>query len=605
MPFEMYGGQSGIKEFKYYISDDTSSWFNSHDTGYIYIDILNNNFDSLNINNINARFNSYGNHFWDMEGGSDFFVPNGSLQTSICTSTMWIGGIDDESDLHLSAERYRHNGFDYWSGPVSNVYDSIYDLNWNYMWKLDKAEIQYHRDHYSDPGYKPIHDILTWPGNGDTTLGQAFQLAPFIDWNNNGLYEPMTGEFPAIKGDQALFFIFNDKRDSHTESGGLPLGIEIHGMAYAYDLPGGSVLWNTIFLHYDIINRSDTTYSDTWLSIWTDFDLGYFYDDYLGCDIQRGGYFVYNGTPIDGSGEPWAYGEYPPAIGLLFLGGPYMEADNLDNPKYDGEGLQLCNESINGLNFGDSIIDNERLGMTKFLYHNSTGGIQGVPEVAEEYYNYLRGIWKDGVTAQYGGNAHPNSGAFGPDCSFMFPGDSDTCNWGTNGVPPNGGLNTPGNYWTEESAGNNPADRRGMGSSGPFTFEPGAVQKLDVAFVFARDFNGTPWSSVELLKERFDYLIDLFQNDQNFFSGVGNKPKLDNKLSIYPNPVTNTLHFKLEVDKDNFTYRVYSTKGLIVKEGVLDNRKSHQINLDFLKEGLYVLQVTGEGEVYLNKFIKR
>ena len=36
MPFEMYGGQSGIKKFKYYISDDTSSWFNSHDTGYIY-----------------------------------------------------------------------------------------------------------------------------------------------------------------------------------------------------------------------------------------------------------------------------------------------------------------------------------------------------------------------------------------------------------------------------------------------------------------------------------------------------------------------------------------------------------------------------------------
>jgi hypothetical protein len=267
--------------------------------------------------------------------------------------------------------------------------------------------------------------------------------------------------------------------------------------------------------------------------------------------------------------------------------------------------LQLCNESINGLNFGDSIVDNERLGLSKFLYHNNSGVLQGDPQFAQEYYNYLRSIWKDGTTAQYGGNGHPNSGALGPDCSFMFPGDSDTCNWGTNGVPPNGGLNTPGNYWTEESAGNNPTDRRGMGSSGPFTFEPGAVQKMDVAFVFARDFNGTPLTSLELLKERFDYLIELFQNDQNFFSGVDNKPKLNNKLSIYPNPATNTLRFKLDIGPRDFTYRIYSVNGLLVKEGVLRKGQNHTIDLGSLKKGLFVLQIIGEREIYLNKFVKR
>ena len=473
------------------------------------------------------------------------------------------------------------------------------------MWKLDKTEIQYHRDHYNDTGYEPLQDILTWPGNGDTTLGQAFQLAPFIDWNNNGIYEPMKGEFPAIKGDQALYFIFNDVRDIHSETGGEALGIEVHGMAYAYDSPEDSVLWNTIFLHYDIINRSDTTYENTWMCIWTDFNLGYVWDDYVGCDVQRGGYFVYNGTPVDGNGEPEAYGEHPPAMGVLFLGGPFLDPDNLDNPKYDENAYQLCNESINGLNFGDSIIDNERLGLTKFLKCGWSGGAQGSPYLAPDYYKFLRGIWKDDSTVQYGGNGHPNSGATGPDCSFMFPGDSDTCNWGTNGIPPNGGLNTPGNYWTEESVGNNPDNRRGMGSSGPFTFEPGAVHQMDVAYVFARDFNGTPWSSVELLKDRFDYLIDLFQNDQDFFSGVSNKSKINQHFSIYPNPVNNTLHFKLAVNNNENTYRVYSVNGAVVQEGTLIPGQDHSINLNSLKEGMYVLQIIAVDRVYLSKFIKR
>jgi len=35
-----------------------------------------------------------------------------------------------------------------------------------------------------------------------------------------------------------LFFIFNDARNPHTESGGLNLGIEVHGMAYAFNCPG-------------------------------------------------------------------------------------------------------------------------------------------------------------------------------------------------------------------------------------------------------------------------------------------------------------------------------------------------------------------------------
>ncbi|RLD54384.1 MAG: hypothetical protein DRJ05_14765, partial [Bacteroidetes bacterium] len=367
-PFDQYQGFNGIKMFHYVISDDTIPTYSTIDTTTVYIEIINENFDSLNINNINARFNSYGNHFWDQDQYPHFFAPNGSLKISAFASALWIGGMDDGELLHLSADMYRYDKLDYWSGPISNIYDSVYDLKWNYMWKLNKTEIQYHRDHYTDLGYEPIHDILSWPGNGDIEMGQAFQLAPFIDWNNNGIYEPMMGEYPSIKGDQALYFIFNEKRESEFGRYGIPMGLEIHGMAYAYDQSGDSALWNSIFLHYDIINRSDTTYYNTQIGLWTDTDLGYPFDDYIACDVQRGAYYTYNGMPVDGNGQPHAYGEHPPAFGVLFLGGPYLDPDNEDNPKYNDDGTQLCNESINGLNFGDTIIDNERYGMTRFHY---------------------------------------------------------------------------------------------------------------------------------------------------------------------------------------------------------------------------------------------
>ena len=45
---------------------------------------------------------------------------------------------------------------------------------------------------------------------GDTSLGQAPYLAPFVDVDYDGLYNPALGDYPDVMGDQAIFFIFND-----------------------------------------------------------------------------------------------------------------------------------------------------------------------------------------------------------------------------------------------------------------------------------------------------------------------------------------------------------------------------------------------------------
>jgi hypothetical protein len=481
----------GFKRLSYIISDTIPWYSGNYDIGVVWIDFENNDFyDSLDINNINARFSCKGNHFWNFSGEPSFSVPKNSGQTALFMNAFWIGGLDEDENLHLAGERYMWPGKDFYHGPVSDDYGPLYDMRWHNVWKLSRDEILFHQHNWWKPEYVCPEEIMSWPGNGNISAGQALILAPFFDKNNNGLYEPLAGDYPLIRGDQALFFIFNDVREPHGETGGRKLGIEVHGMAYAYDAPEDSALWNTVFLHYDIINRSDTSYYDTFLGVYTDFQLGNKWDNLVRCDVQRGMYYSYNGDDFDEDNiiendTSWGYHEHLPALGVVFLGGPFIDTDGLDNPSGG------CDESINGLNFGDGIPDNERHGLSRFIYFNSDPSVQGNPSSASSYYTYLQGLWKDGSPLMYGGNGHPNSGAVGPECHFMYPGDSDPCNWGTGGVLPNGGFNQNGYYWTEETTGNNPSHRLGFGSSGPFTFKPGDVQQLDLAFAFARDYTGS------------------------------------------------------------------------------------------------------------------
>jgi hypothetical protein len=470
------------------------------------------------------------------------------------------------------------------------------------MWKLNKIDIVYHCNNWWKPGYEPIESIASWPAHGDESIGQSRYLAPFIDVNGDGWYNPYHGDYPLIKGDQCEFFIFNDLRFEGRESHGSPIGIEIHGMLYEFNQPEKLFMHNTVFLSYKIFNRSNYTLDSTYLGIWTDFDLGYAFDDYVGCDVSRGMYFVYNAKDIDGNGEPTAYGENPPAQGILFLGGPTIEDNGLDDPKGG------CDISMNGAGFGDGIIDNERLGMTGFVYHNNGGNPQqSDPNNALEYYNYLKGIWKEGEPIYYGGFGYPTPPAYGPECRFMFPGVSDTCNWGTNGLEPNGSKN-----WSEENANygepNPAADRRGLGSTGPFTFNPGDVQKIDIAYVVARGDDG-PLSSVELLKVYADSLRSVFsQNSDDFgtqYLGMANYETISEEIKIYPNPAGILINVEIPGTRSKTPFFViYDLYGRKMLNGLFENRSNTTIELSDLKSGIYILAIDAGDVQYSGRIIK-
>lgn len=565
---------------------------------------------SLDINNINAGFTSFGMNFFDIETEFEFVsfeVPKGSGKKTIFNSTLWIGGMHEDT-LHLAADRYSQIGEDYWPGPIADDYPNSELLRFK-VWKLHQSEILYHIEHYQYEDYQPIEPILTWPGNGNTAVGQAAQLAPFFDVNGDGIYDPMDGDYPLIRGDQSLYFIFNDGMGIHTETGGKALDVEIHGNAYAFDNPSDSALFNTIFVHYDFINRSNKIYEDTYIGFFTDFDLGYAWDDYIGCDVTRGAAIAYNGVDIDGSGQLESYGANPPVQAMVIFGGPYLENDGLDNPAGG------CDFSTNGLNFGDGIEDNERYGMTRFVYFNNTSPNPAItdPRFAPEYYNYLRGLWKDNTPHMFGGTAHINDpNAVGPEARFMFPGATDPLNWGTNCEFPNGGYNQNGLYWDEKTTNNQPGDRRGLSVTGPFTFNPGETQGVDIAYVYARSFESdNDISAIDILNERIDTLRARIQRREIIYFptyNLGIVEKANNKINvnIFPNPLSgNLLNIDLNQlpEDEDIVFRVYGLMGNMVFSDNLKSGVINSIELPALKKGIYFISIKSKNNVAVNKLI--
>lgn len=540
----------------------------------------------LNINNARVRVNAGGDMWWDLPGGTGakYYIPANGSATSLYAGSLWIAGLDVNQQLKCAAVRFRqgpdfNGGNDFWTGPLTTdgtaTIDATTCMQYDKMYTITRAEVDEFLSYWNEEtqlmdfpdGYQIPASIDEWPAHGDNTKLISYYLAPFKDVNNDGEYNPEWGDYPyydidnelchsqiptmeeleagtvkgsiladqVIKGDQTIWWVFNDKGNAHTETGGSAIGMEIRAQAFAFAT--NDEINNMTFYSYEIINRSTYTLTNTYFSPWTDVDLGYSKDDFVGCDVSRGLGYGYNGVNIDGNGEPESYGPNPPAVGVDFFQGPYLDPDGIDNPKYDPITGENCDESINGVNFGNGIVDDERFGMRRFVYHVNAEGVNGDPKKASEYYLLLRGIWKNGEKMHFGGNAVPGAtGVTDVPCDFMFPFDSDPCLWGTGGIDP--GFD---GYWSEETGDNgspnNPDDRRFMQSAGPFTLKPGAVNYITFGVPWARSNAGTAWSSVELLRRVDDKCQSMFDNCFDVLDGPDAPDltfrELDRQLIVY------------------------------------------------------------------------
>lgn len=125
------------------------------------------------------------------------------------------------------------------------------------------------------------YSIASWPGNGDVVNGEPDQLAPYVDHNSNGIHGPTTGEYPLIRGDQAVNSVQHPIADLDGLHPALPM--DIHVLHYVYS-SADEDLWNTVFTNHRFINRSGSSFTNVRIRTFNDFDIGCSSDDFAGCD---------------------------------------------------------------------------------------------------------------------------------------------------------------------------------------------------------------------------------------------------------------------------------------------------------------------------------
>ena len=482
----------------------------------------------LSLNNVRTVILINGDMWWDAMAsiGPQYEIPKGGGRHSLFSGALWMGGIDASNNLKVAAQTYRQDGSDFWPGPLDTVSASIDPevcLQYDRHWKLSLQELidfkAYIENNNPPAGYNDAsipEAIKTWPGTGDFTGERQTQyLAPFVDVDSNGIYNYLTGDYPdhnqlyatiqcrdnLLFGDQFIWWVFNDVGNIHTETGGASIGLEIQAQAFAFAT--NDEVNNMTFYNYKIINRSSTQVTNNYFGVFVDADLGFFRDDYVGCDVPRGLGYCYNGDADDEG--PTGYGINPPAVGIDFFRGPLADPnDSIDNNR-------------------NCIIDEpgEQIIMARFVYYDNDFTDWGNPVTATHYYNYLRGIWKNGQIMTYGGNGHGGgTGSTSIPCLFMFPGDTDhDWEWGTGGDCFSNTQAAGQADWDEYIAGNNAADRRFLHSAGPFTLQPGAVNTITTGAVWARATQGGPQASVNILRIVDDKAQALFDNCFSILNG--------------------------------------------------------------------------------------
>ncbi len=264
---------------------------------------------TLDINNIKASSQVHGDMWHDTSVAvPGCLFPANSNKTIATAGALWIAGYDNTGQLKAAAQTYRQDGNDYWPGPLDATNTTItYTAaqNWAKIWKINRTDIQTFLSSSTHTQANTPAVILEWPakgnpyakGNNNVSLTITTGMAPFVDVNGDGNYNALQGDYPFMKGDQALWWVINDNGPlGHTCTQTSPFGMEIHNMAYGYKR--NNVLDNVLFYEYDIQNKSGIAYDSLRIGLFADMDLRYAFNDYIGFDSSHRMGIVYNGAPI-------------------------------------------------------------------------------------------------------------------------------------------------------------------------------------------------------------------------------------------------------------------------------------------------------------------
>jgi len=501
---------------------------------------------TLEGNNVRAHIATNGSFFQQVEETKPGYeVPKGENNHLIFANGFWFGAKSSDGSLKMCATLYgSDDASDLFRGALKDdgTADAPEEVSAGDIYVVSREEILFHATNYATFGYEAPDGIANWPAHGDVAMGIAEYLAPFADLNGNGIYEPELGEYPEIRGDHAAYLILNDRGGIHTESGGDPLGIEVHFMFYQYEDAGD--LENTTFVNVRVINRSSQSYPEFIVANFLDGDIGFSEDDYMGCDSASNSIFIYNGDNFDeGTGGAVGFGENPPAVGVV----------SLNNAMHVGGYFERMAAPYND------------------------------PETAGDYWNYMNATWKNGMPFQYGGNGHTTGSGF--PSNYMFGGQT---------MP-----DVSDEPWTESLVGNPAGDRRAFMATASMGLEAGGVRCFDYAIITSRV--GDNFENAAGIIDQADEVTAFYEAQPNtycdFTVGISELEESD-LFSFYPNPSTGQITVNATGQYD---LEIYSLDGRLVH--TLRQLNDQSIIETSLSSGTYLLVIKQAGVVHTEKMI--
>lgn len=514
--------------------------------------------DSLDVNQVNAFLLNGGDMFWDLNSPR-YEVPKGSGINAIGPTALWMGAVDDQGQLKVAAQTYRQSGSDFQSGPIDLNVESQEELCTLYdrFWKVSASDILSFREAFSNGAINSIDDVAQsirqWPGknssHGDFPTGNLV-VAPFVDIDGDGNYDPLSGDYPDILGDAAVWWVYNDRKE-HNLTYGEAMNIQVSVMAYAFE---EHPLEYTTFYKYDFLNAGTETLNNFRTGLWSNYELGCYYNNFVGSVPDENLIFVYQANTDDCG---FGYGSSLPILGIKLI-----------------EGLKNPSE--------------EEIGFTSFMIYIGGFEVTGQPSSDQTYYNYLQARWLDDTPLTFGGDGYGGT----QEANFMFP-----SNPSINGTVAEG-------IWSECASGNESYSRRGVVSTGGITLEPGGSNSMTIGIVW--DDNNT---SICPDISEFSTHVNAVKNEhdqrlQEVASGIESNA-FEESLHLFPNPMqsTMTIEWSEAIGQPNTIEIINATGQIQLRKEITDNNRCH-INRASLSTGIYFLKLLrGDRVLAVQKFV--
>ncbi len=494
------------------------------------------------------------------------YSEDSTLVNVVFASSLWIGGETASGEELMQSPTYGIIGPRAIPGPLNpddaQPFTDVCQA-FDRFWFMTSSNLALFLEDFQDNGVLDNEhlQVMSWPGRSNPFSLQFngielpdVPLAPFVDHDGDGLYNPAMGDYPQVKGDQIMWWMYSTP-------GVFPLQYSNTCYAFAEDLEAG-VLDKTVYFELSITSFLEEPIVNTRTALFVDADIGCYTDDYVGCFPEANLAFAYNKDAVDGLADSTCIGgvarfqEEIPVLGIKLLEGPVSDL---------GEPIE----------------------MTSFSAYVSNGVGSPPPQITKpnnffEFYNYLSGLWRDGTPYTIGDLGYSGTET----TSYLYPGN-------------------PANdeEWSLCSINGPTLDYRMLLGSGDFQFDPGETIHLGYAF-FLSDGYTLPCPDLSALMDDCSRIMDKYQQ----LTAATWEVMEVSTLHAFPNPTTGNCRISLE-NKDDLLQdmALFNSVGKRVINQSNIGHNQVDLPMQHLPKGIYYYQIQtknhrlGSGKIILTR----